>query len=430
MAELKIGTVVRLKNGKTCQVKKELGRGGQGIVYLVDCGGKEYALKWYKAPSIIQSSSFYENLNKNVRSGAPAPNFVWPLAITEKQHDSYGYMMALRPKGYEDMSQFILAHAKFSSPLAQINACLQISTAFQRLHIMGLSYQDMNDGNFFISPNTGDVLICDNDNVAPDGSRMGILGKAGYMAPEIVEGESMPNKYTDYYSLAVCLFIILYMNRPFEGKHYLSCPCDNDPEMAKKLFGHSSVFIMDPTNSTNRPVKGIHNNVIKRWTMYPALLNNAFCKTFGREAIQEPTMRLMDKQWHNILLQIRSDFTSCPLCGKPTFIDPMNPHKTCIYCQKPMSPYAYLKVSRFTIPLVEKQIIYDCLVTSQTDYKKIAGEVVLKNDEAGIINQSAYPWTVTLLDGKVRIVNPGMGMPIRKGLKVKFGNQGETGELT
>ena len=138
----------------------------------------------------------------------------------------------------------------------------------------------------------------------------------------------------------------------------------------------------------------------------------------------------MDKQWHNILLQIRSDFTSCPLCGKPTFIDPMNPHKTCIYCQKPMSPYAYLKVSRFTIPLVEKQIIYDCLVTSQTDYKKIAGEVVLKNDEAGIINQSAYPWTVTLLDGKVRIVNPGMGMPIRKGLKVKFGNQGETGELT
>ena len=30
----------------------------------------------------------------------------------------------------------------------------------------GYSYQDLNDGNFFINPQSGDVLICDNDNVA------------------------------------------------------------------------------------------------------------------------------------------------------------------------------------------------------------------------------------------------------------------------
>ena len=29
-----------------------------------------------------------------------------------------------------------------------------------------MSYQDLNDGNFFIDPQTGKVLICDNDNVA------------------------------------------------------------------------------------------------------------------------------------------------------------------------------------------------------------------------------------------------------------------------
>lgn len=429
MSELSIGTVVRLKNGKTCRVKKELGRGGQGIVYLVDYGGKDYALKWYVAPSIIKSDAFYENLNKNVNAGAPAPNFVWPLAITERQHDSYGYVMDLRPKGYEDMNQFILAYAKFPSPKAQINACLQISMAFQRLHIRGLSYQDMNDGNFFINPNTGDVLICDNDNVAPDGTNMGIMGKAGYMAPEIVEGDTMPNKYTDYYSLAVCLFILIYMNRPFEGVHYMSCPCDNNPEMAKKLFGYSSVFIMDPQNNTNRPVKGIHDNVIKRWTMYPSLLCNAFCKTFGGEAIKDPTKRLMDKQWHNILLQIRSDYSPCPCCGKYTFLDSQQPSKKCVYCQQSAPPYLSLKASRYTVPLVPKQILYDCLVTSQVDFHQKAGEVIVKNGEVGLVNQSTYPWTVILPDGKVKIVNPGMGMPLRKGLKIRFGNQGETGEL-
>ena len=33
MTALSKSTVVRLKNGRTCKVKKELGRGGQGIVY-------------------------------------------------------------------------------------------------------------------------------------------------------------------------------------------------------------------------------------------------------------------------------------------------------------------------------------------------------------------------------------------------------------
>lgn len=428
MSELSIGTVVRLKNGKSCRVKKELGRGGQGIVYFVDYGGKDYALKWYIAPGIIKSDAFYENLNRNVNAGSPASNFIWPLAITERQFDSFGYVMDLRPKGYEDMSQFILLHAQFSSPRAQINACLQISMAFQRLHIRGLSYQDMNDGNFFINPSTGDVLICDNDNVAPDGTNMGIMGKAGYMAPEIVEGVTMPNKYTDYYSLAVCLFILIYMNRPFEGAHFMSFPCDNVPEMAKKLFGYSSVFIMDPTDASNRPVRGIHNNVIRRWQLYPVLLRKAFCKTFSKEAIQDPTKRLMDKQWHNILLQIRSNLAPCPSCGMYTFLDAQEPTRACIYCKK-NTAFVSLEVGRFKIPLVAHQVLYDCQLSTQTDYQQIAGEVVEKNGKLGIINKSSYPWTVILSDGSVKIVSSGEGMPARPGLTIKFGNQGENGKL-
>ena len=195
MGELSIGQKVKLNNGATASIKKELGRGGQGIVYLVDVSGKEMALKWYlKNPG----KQFYINLSNNVRAGSPAPNFIWPLAVTEEIEGTFGYVMEVRPNGYEDMGEFILAKAKFANVYAQLNACLQLCSAFQKLHIRGLSYQDMNDGNFFINPKTGDILICDNDNVAPDGTNLGILGKAGYMAPEIVEGVKMPNRYTDY----------------------------------------------------------------------------------------------------------------------------------------------------------------------------------------------------------------------------------------
>ncbi len=430
MAELKTGSSIRLKNGKTCKVKKELGRGGQGIVYVVDYGGKDYALKWYIDSTIIGSDAFYRNLENNVSAGAPAPNFVWPLAITERQAGSFGYVMNLRPKGYAEMKDFLLLHAQFDNIRAQLNACLQVSMAFQRLHIRGLSYQDMNDGNFFINPKTGEVLICDNDNVAPDGvSISGIVGKAGYMAPEVVEGKSMPNRYTDYHSLAVCLFLLIYMNRPFEGQWYQSCPCDNNPAMAKQLMGFSSVFIMDPTDAKNRPVPGLHNNVIKRWPLYPTLLASAFIKTFSKEAILDQTKRLMDRQWHNILLQIRSMFVKCPNCGKEIFLDVQQPQKPCAYCNRPSPAFNSLKTGRFTIPLVKDQTIYDCQVTGQTDYDLKAGEVIAKNGQMGMRNLSSYPWTVTLPDGTFRLVNSGSGMPIMAGLKIKFGNQGEMGEI-
>ena len=426
MAELAIGSVVSLQNGRSCRVKKELGRGGQGIVYVVDYEGCDYALKWY---TLNYSDSFFRNLLKNAKVGAPADNFIWPLAVSHKQNGSFGYVMKLRPKEFKDMNQFILLHAQFSSVQAQLNACLQISTAFQSLHIRGYSYQDMNDGNFFINPQTGDVLICDNDNVAPDGTSMGILGKPGYMAPEIVEGEKMPNKYTDYYSLAVCLFILIYMNRPFEGKRYLNCPCDANSEAAKKLFGFNSTFIMDPMDDSNRPVKGIHNNVLRRWNIYPELLQMPFCKTFGKEALVDQTKRFMDQQWHNLLLQIRSMFLPCPCCGKDTFLDPDQPTKVCIWCKKSAPKYPSLKVGRFNIPLVAGQKLYECMLTGEKDFNIVSGETMMKGAAVGLVNNSKYVWTVILPDGKPRLVNPGENMPARQGFKIKFGNQGETGEI-
>ena len=425
MSELKVGTTIKLSNGEIATIKKKLGRGGQGIVYLAKVSGQKMALKWYvKHPG----SEFQKNLLCNVRAEAPAPNFIWPIASTVEIQGSFGYVMPLRPKGYEEMSKFILAQAKFSDVNALLNACLQICTAFQKLHIRGLSYQDMNDGNFFINPKTGDVLICDNDNVAPDKTSLGILGKAGYMAPEVVEGVAMPNRYTDYYSLAVCLFILIYMNRPFEGAWHLACPCDNNPEMAKKLFGFESVFVMDPTNSKNRPVPGVHNNVIRRWGLFPSLLGKAFCKTFSSEAIKDPTKRLMDKQWYNILLQIRSMYAKCPHCGKETFIDVMGSQGArCIYCQKAITVPS-LKVGRFTIPLVEKQCIYTCMISDVQDRSAVAGEVLLKSGAIGLKNLSNTPWTVVLPNGNVKVINKGEGLPVKIGLKIRFGQE-EIGEF-
>ena len=45
MAELKKGDKINLTSGGYVTIDKELGRGGQGIVYLVDLNGEKKALK-------------------------------------------------------------------------------------------------------------------------------------------------------------------------------------------------------------------------------------------------------------------------------------------------------------------------------------------------------------------------------------------------
>lgn len=423
MSELSVGSQVKFLNGTSCKVKKELGRGGQGIVYLVDYNGKDYALKWYFAPPGKNPQAFYDNLEKNVKRGAPSDNFLWPEAITEYQGQSFGYLMKLRPSGYEEISDYMLAKAKFADVHCLLEACLQMCTAFQKLHIIGFSYQDMNNGNFFINPNTGDVLICDNDNIAPNGTNMGIAGKSGYMAPEIVERETMPNLYTDYFSLSVILFILIYMNRPFEGAKALSCPCLTE-EIERKLNGKECVFILDAQDASNRPVRGVHTNVIRRWPLFPKLLRDSFTQTFCKEAILTPSKRIRDRAWQNILVQIRSLYVKCPICGKYTFVNLEQPSFACLECGKALHRPPMLKCGNYSIPLVPEQKIYQCQTSSlENEYNKVVGEVVRNTKDSrkwGLRNLSGVQWQVETPSNEIKLIENNGVMPILPGLKIRF----------
>lgn len=73
MLELNNGEKVSLTNGMEATVVKELGRGGQGIVYLVELGGQQMALKWYLNKP---TDWFYRNLEDNISKGAPSEAFL------------------------------------------------------------------------------------------------------------------------------------------------------------------------------------------------------------------------------------------------------------------------------------------------------------------------------------------------------------------
>lgn len=410
MTELSKNSIVSLVGGGTATIIKELGRGGQGIVYLVEVCGEKKALKWYlNAPD----DKFYRNLDQNIASGAPSDAFLWPEYLTEKQQGSYGYIMKLRPQNYYEFGNFLLAKVSFKSFTAMLSAAMKICDGFMMLHRFGYSYQDLNDGNFFIDPQTGDVLICDNDNVMPQGEKSGIMGKARYMAPEIVAG-GIPDKYSDRFSLSVILFMLFYANHPFEGAKVVACPCMTEA-FEKKFYGSEALFIYDPTDKSNLPVRGIHQNVIRRWPVFPQMLRDAFIEEFSKEKLQDPSTRMIEQNWKKIISSVRDNLVVCQHCAEETFVNVSDSTDKCMNCGKDVDLSKRLVINNRSLPLTQNTYIYidedntpDGVVTTDSN-----GFMLIKNI-------STETWTVETPSGKIKTVAPNEILPVKEGLKITF----------
>ena len=409
MAELKIGDNIKLTTGGYVSVIKELGRGGQGIVYLVDLNGEQKALKWYlNAPD----DKFYKNLEHNIISGPPSEAFLWPEYLTSKQNGSYGYVMKLRPQNYFEFGNFLLAKKTFRSYSAMLAAAMKICNGFMMLHRYGYSYKDLNDGNFFIDPNTGDVLICDNDNVMPQGEKSGIMGKARYMAPEIVAG-GVPDKYSDRFSLAVILFMLFYANHPFEGAKVVACPCMTE-SFEKKFYGSEALFIYDPDDKSNLPVRGIHQNVIRRWPAFPARLRETFIDEFSKEKLKNPNKRLLETLWEKQIASIRDNLVKCPHCGEETFIEA---GCKCMDCGKDIDSSRKLKIGTRSVILTKGTKVY-----LDNDNNPDAEVVPHPHEPSKLLlkNITNSTWTAETPSGKLKELKPGEMMPVNSGIKINF----------
>ena len=56
-------------------------------------------------------------------------------------------------------------------------AGVHLADAFLQLHARGLCYRDISQGNVFVDPQTGDIQICDNDNVGIDSQPAALLAR-------------------------------------------------------------------------------------------------------------------------------------------------------------------------------------------------------------------------------------------------------------
>ncbi len=422
---LKAGTILTSESGNKYIVKQLLGAGGQGEVYEVENGGKHYALKWYYRHTATTSQK--EILENLIAKGSPDDSFLWPEDLIYKSAgEPFGYIMALRPKNYRSIVDLMKRKAE-PTFYALCKAAFNLTKGYQKLHAMGYSYRDISFGNLFFDPDTGNVLICDNDNVSVNGKDdSSVYGTPRFMAPEIVLGKAKPSRNTDLFSLAVLLFYMFMMNHPLEGKLEADIKC-MDIHAMNRLYGTNPVFIFDPDNKSNRPVRGYQDNALIYWDLYPENLKALFTQAFT-VGLGAPNRRVTENKWLETFANLMSGIVTCPSCGAEVFYDEIKEQlgvaHICWGCQESVAIPAKLVIGKSQVLLTQDTQIYSHHVYGDFDMETVVGSVVQnpKNPNLwGIRNEDKINWTYEKADGTQIPVANGRSAGIAAGVKIHFG---------
>jgi serine/threonine protein kinase len=315
---------------------------------------------------------------------------------------------------------------------ALTTAGLELSHSYLQLHAEGLCYRDISFGNVFFDPDTGDVLICDNDNVAVDReAEGGVLGTPRFMAPEVVRGDALPSTQTDLFSLAVLLFYMFMVHHPLEGRRELEIHCLDLPAMTK-LYGTDPLFIFDPDDDSNRPVPGYHDNVLAFWPIYPQFLRDMFTHAFT-EGIRDPQNgRVRESEWRAAMVRLRDSIVYCAHCGAESFYDADalrdsgGKPGSCWSCRVEVQLPPRIRIGNGIVMLNHDTQLFPHHVDDQRLYdfsQPVAAVTQHPQDPSiwGLKNLSGEKWVTTTADGAIQDVGPGRSVRLAVGVKVNFG---------
>jgi DNA-binding helix-hairpin-helix protein with protein kinase domain len=413
-----------------CIIQDLLGEGGQAEVYRARVGDQDYALKWYRPEYLHADRRLWERLKTAINTGTPTDRFLWPFDLVSlPHHPEYGgYLMPIRPP--EFVSVVEITRGRVDTTFRSLMTLgYEMAHSFMKLHALGMCYRDINYGNFFFHPATGEIRIADTDNVDVNMKPGGILGTPGFMAPEVGRGHMLPNSMTDRFSMAVLLYCLLMMGHPLKGKRELELPFDEaDRDGTLRLCCTSPVFVYDPVNDSNRPVKGIHDVMMSYWPIYPKSLHALFTESFTR-GLHDPEARVMDKEWCREMSMLRDSIFECSHCEAENFFNldrvkmkqPLDP---CWSCGRVPQLPARMRITsphgaRLVMLSRGAQLFPHHLGGDEYNFSTVLAEV--STHPRGLKNLSGTKWTATMSDKTTGDVRPGAILPLTDGCRIHFG---------
>ncbi|MDT0438458.1 MULTISPECIES: serine/threonine protein kinase [Streptomyces] len=437
------GQTLVTEEGERVKVAEMFGSGGQGEVYRVHTRKGDRALKWYY-PQLADARQ-RQILDGLIGCSWSDDRFLWPQTVVvdpDGRHPGFGYLMNVRPDRFHDLPALFRREPELAATTQRtlIMAALHTVEAYRALHGKGIAYRDINWGNIFFDPRTGDVLVCDNDNAVFEGEDAGVTGTMDFMAPELVRGDhgGRPGIQTDLHSLAVLLFLLLMNHHPLEGALALRIRC-MDEKARKKLYGTDPVFLYDPGDARNRPVPEEQQTVVATWNALPPLLRDLFVQTFT-DGLRHPARRVREGQWRDALSEVLDTICLCASCGRQNLTEPEGPAPRCWGCGNRVDLPPRLQLTTGTAtsrsrprslrlgPQARMYVHHLAVEAERHDFTAVVAEVTehpRQRGRFGITNRSADRWTARRADGSVHEVDPGRTVALSTGLQLEFGGGAE-----
>lgn len=214
-------------SGSPISLGKELGRGGEGVVYEVP-NQLDVVAKVYHKPVSSEKASKIE-LMTSMKSESLLSLTAWPVGLLRTKGGSPCGLLMPRVSGHKDIHYlFSPKSRKTEFPNADWRFLIRTATntarAFSVIHDSGCVIGDVNHGSITVSNKATVKLIdCDSFQVSSGGQKfLCEVGVSDFTPPEL-QGKSFKGiirtQNHDNFGLAILVFRLLFMGRhPFAGR--------------------------------------------------------------------------------------------------------------------------------------------------------------------------------------------------------------------
>jgi DNA-binding helix-hairpin-helix protein with protein kinase domain len=260
--------------------------------------------------------------------------FCWPNGLV--LYPDLGIRMPVIPATYRALCWFVFPKLVNRLPRTQKSwhtrmlFALRLARAVGRLHKTGLAHSDLSPNNIYVDPDSGRIIIIDLDGlVVRDFVPAQVVGTPEYIAPEVLEGQGLPNPKTDLHALAVLVHQLLLYRHPLRGPKTFSAVAEDDERL---LLGRGGIYVDHPQDKSNRPSE----------SFWPSgLLGETLATLFRRalvDGLRAPDVRPSASQWEEAIAHLSDRVVRClnPRCDEQFFpISDGVKELRCLWCATP-----------------------------------------------------------------------------------------------
>ena len=330
---------------------KELGRGGQGVVYTTKDSDTVIKIALSNEKTITDKNEikkFHKKVKRLIFKPLPNDiNIATPLTVIK---DEAGYVMNLLdgmksfstlfpsevskekaekiniPEFLQSLSEknkrsaFYFAYYLETGGLRKrLYTLSRLAIILYRLHIRGLIYFDISHNNIFINNDEIPlVYLIDADNIEYESINRSIVYTPNFEVPEVVNGEAN-SLYSDIYAFGILSFLTLTTTHPFDGESNGEADWDSDDTKEQWELP----WIEDSNDDSNKSKAGLRHTLT-----ITDKLNKLFHKLFEEgkvDKFQRPTLPL----WIESLEESATRTIKCLHCSMSYYEDKFD---ICPYC--------------------------------------------------------------------------------------------------